>query len=150
MSVETIDFHEGTAIFYVDMESGSDKTTYKGAFKAKCILSPLEYIQADSYYRELVGKSNPHLVSDYVGQLCYALSQIKFRLIEYPEWFKGKKTGIVGDIDDSILLYVLDKIIDIEQKYREGIEERYKKAREHVKKAVDDGELKKSETTSEE
>ena len=147
--MDVIDFHEGTSVFYIDMESGSDKTTYKGQFKVKCVLSPLEYVQADSFYRELLGKHNPHLVSEYVGQLCYALSQIKYRVMEYPAWFKGNKTGMLGDIDDTILLYVLDKIVDAEAKYREGIEERYNKARESVKKAMDDGSLKKSDSNQE-
>jgi len=139
----TIDYQTGTATFLVNMEASSDKSTYKGMFKVKCILSPLEYVNSDAMYRELLGKTNPQFASDYVGQICYALSQLKYRVMDSPDWFKNKENGINGShIDDSILLYILDKAVDAESQYREGIEERYKKARESVRKAMDDGELK--------
>jgi hypothetical protein len=137
-----IDYYTGTATFFVDTESGSTGTIYKGIFKVKCILSPLEYINADALYRELIGKTNPQFASEYVGQLCYALSQLKFRIMDCPDWFKNRETGIHGsNADDSVLLHVLDKAIDAEAQYREGMKERYEKARHSVKKAIDDKEL---------
>lgn len=142
MNDVSIDFITGTATFVVNIESGVTKTTYKGMFKVKCVLSPLEYIYADSFYRELIGKNNPQFVADYVSQLCYALSQLKYRVIECPDWFKNKENGINGSsVDDNILLYILDKTVDCELQYREGIKERYEKARESVRKAIDDKEL---------
>ena len=132
----------GTASFYINMEANSSKETLKGTFKIKCVLSPLEYINADSMYRELLGKTNPQYASEYVSQLCYALSQLKYRIIQSPAWFKNAETGINGSsIDDNILLYVLDKCVEAEGDYRKGVEERYEKAREAVRKAVDDGSL---------
>jgi hypothetical protein len=146
-----IDYFTGSATFMVDIESGVTKTTYRGTFKVKCVLSPLEYINADAFYRELIGKSNPQFVSEYVGQLCYALSQLKFRIMECPDWFKNKETGINGSgIDDNVLLFVLDKAIDCEAQYRDGIKERYEKARESVKKAIDDKELTSGKEEKEE
>lgn len=137
-----IDYFAGTATFMVNIESGVTKTTYKGVFKVKCVLSPLEYIYADAFYRELIGKSNPQFVADYVGQLCYAISQLKYRIMDCPDWFKNRENGIHGsNIDDNVLLYILDKTVDSELQYREGIKERYEKARESVKKAIDDKEL---------
>jgi hypothetical protein len=147
MNEITIDYQMGTATFFIDMESASDRTTYKGIFKVRCVLSPLEYIGADSMYRELLGKTNPQYASDYVGQLCYALSQLKFRVMDSPDWFKNKNTGINGShIDDTILLYILDKAVDSEAQYREGVKERYDKARQSVRKAMDDGELTSGKT----
>lgn len=142
MSETNIDYFSGTATFMVNIESGVTKTTYRGVFKVKCVLSPLEYIHADGFYRELIGKSNPQFVADYVAQLCYALSQLKYRVMDCPDWFKNKETGILGSgVDDNVLLFVLDKTVDCELQYREGIKERYEKARESVKKAIDDKEL---------
>lgn len=139
----TIDYQTGTATFFVNMEASSDKTTHKGMFKVKCILSPLEYINSDAMYRELLGKTNPQLASDYVGQICYALSQLRYRVMDSPDWFKNKENGISGShIDDAILLYILDRAVTCESEYREGIEKRYNNAKEAVKKAVDNGELK--------
>lgn len=137
-----IDFYESTATFFVKIDAASNKQTYSGKFKVKCVVSPLEYIYSDNLYRELIGKYNPHLVSEYVNQLCFALAQLKYRMIEFPDWFKNKSGGPDGGtIDDNILLYIYEKSAQAEQEYREGIEERYKKAHEDVKKALEDGEL---------
>jgi hypothetical protein len=64
---------------------------------------------------------------------------------------KNKETGINGSgIDDNVLLFVLDKAIDCEAQYRDGIKERYEKARESVKKAIDDKELTSGKEEKEE
>jgi hypothetical protein len=53
-------------------------------------------------------------------------------------------------VDDNVLLFVLDKTVDCELQYREGIKERYEKARESVKKAIDDKELTDGKTETKE
>jgi hypothetical protein len=66
-----------------------------------------------------------------VSQLAYALSQLKYRIISNPSWFDNDVNGIKGSgVDDKILLYILDKTIEAEEQYRNGIEEKYEKARE--------------------
>lgn len=146
-----INYFMGTATFHVDMEGGSNRQTYKGIFKVKCILNPLEYLQSDALYRQLLGKDNPQYASEYVSQLCYALSQLKYRIIDCPDWFNNKETGIKGSsIDDNILLYVLDKAVECEEEYREGIKEKFKKARKEVQEAVDDGSLNNGTKVEEE
>lgn len=137
-----IDYNMGTAEFFVNLEAAADKSTYKGNFKVKCVLSPLDYIQSDGTYRELLGKTNPQFANEYVAQLAYALSQLKYRIISNPSWFDNSVNGIKGsNVDDRILLYVLDKAIQAEEQYRKGIEEKYKKAKDDVKEAIDDGTL---------
>lgn len=137
-----IDYNMGTAEFFVNLEAAADKSTYKGHFKVKCVLSPLDYIQSDATYRELLGKTNPQFANDYVAQLAYALSQLKYRIISNPSWFDNNINGIKGsNVDDKILLYILDKAIQSEEDYRNGIEEKYKKARDEVKEAIDSGKL---------
>jgi hypothetical protein len=149
-----IDYNMGTAEFFVNIEAAADKSTYKGHFKVKCILSPLDYIQSDATYRELLGKTNPQLADAYVSQLAYALSQLKYRIISNPSWFDNDVNGIKGSgVDDKILLYILDKTIEAEEKYRNGIEDKYKKAREEVQESIDNGKLndgKQIETDDEE
>ena len=54
-----IDYSEGTAQFTIKATSETNGETYSGRFKVKCYLNPLEYIRADSKYRELIGNSNP-------------------------------------------------------------------------------------------
>jgi hypothetical protein len=138
----SVDYNLGTAEFFVNIEAAADKSTYKGRFVVKCVLSPLDYIQSDATYRELLGKTNPQYANEYVSQLSYALSQLKYRIKLCPSWFENSSNGIKGShVDDNILLHILDKAIEAEELYRNGIEEKYKKAREEVKKAVDDGTL---------
>lgn len=137
-----IDYYMATATFRVNIESSSSKAIHKGVFKVKCVLSPLEYINSDAFYRQLLGKHNPQFASDYVNQLCYALSQLKYRIIDAPEWFDNKETGVIGSsVDDNILLHVLDKAVEIESEYREGVVEQYKAAKEEVVEAIDEGNL---------
>ena len=102
---DQIDYFMGTATFHVDLEAAASKTTYKGMFKVKCILNPLEYAHSDAMYRQLLGKDNPQFASEYVSSICYALSQLKYRIIDCPDWFKNPETGIHGSsIEDNILL----------------------------------------------
>lgn len=139
---DQIDLFTGTATFYVDIVGSSNKQTYKGVFKVKCVLNPLEYTQSDAMFRQLLGKDNPQYATEYVSQICYALSQLKYRIMDCPDWFKNKETGIHGSsIDDNILLYVLDKAVECESDYRDGVDEKYKKARKEVQEAVDSGSL---------
>ena len=137
-----IDFYRGTASFFVDIIAAADKSTYKGTFKVKCVLSPLEYIQSDAKYRELLGKTNPQFASEYVSQLAYALAQLRYRIIESPAWYKNEINGLDGsNVDDKILLHIFDRAVQSEEEYREGIEKRFETAKQDVKKAVDDGTL---------
>ena len=141
MSIE-IDYLMGTASFHVNIEAAASRATYKGMFKVKCILSPLQYIESDSLYRKLLGKDNPQFANEYVSNLCYALSQLKYRIIEAPEWFKGAESELYGSsIDDNILLHILDLAVKAEDDYRQGTEEKYKEAKENVRKAIDEKEL---------
>lgn len=143
-----IDYNMGTAEFFVNLEAAADKSTYKGHFKVKCVLSPLDYIQSDATYRELLGKTNPQFANDYIAQLAYALSQLKYRIITNPSWFDNESNGIKGsNVDDNILLIVLEKAIEAEEMYRKGIEEKYKKAKDEVKEAIDSGKLNDGKQT---
>ena len=140
MEENNIDLLMGTATFMVNMEASSNKATHKGMFKVKCVLSPLEYVNANALYRQLLGKDNPQFASDYVSRLCYAMSELKYRIIDAPDWFKNETTGINGsNVDDNILLYILEKAVECEGQYREMIDKKYKEARKEVRQSIDDG-----------
>jgi hypothetical protein len=144
-----IDYIMGTAIFTVDKEASTTKETFKGIFKVKCILSPLEYIQSDAMYRELLGKTNPQFASNYVSELCYAYSQLKYRIVDAPTWFKDGGAIPGSTTPDNVLIYILEKAVEAEQKFRTGIEEKYKKAKDEIKEAVDSGKLSKDKEETE-
>jgi len=137
-----IDHYMGTATFFVNVNAKATKTTYRGQFKVKCLLSALDYIKSDAYFRELLGKTNPEYANEYVTQLCYSLSQVKYRIMESPDWFTESATGVVGGgVEDNILLYVLEECVKAEEQYRKDMDEKFEKAKGEVKKAIDKGEL---------
>jgi hypothetical protein len=138
-----IDYVMGTAVFAIDKEASTTKESFKGIFKVKCILSPLEYIQSDAMYRELLGKTNPQYASNYVSELCYAYSQLKYRVIDAPSWFKDGGAIPGSTTPDNVLIDILDKAVAAEKEFRKTIEEKYDKARGEVKEAIDNGTLSK-------
>jgi len=147
-----INYHMATATFYIDMVAAGNRSTYKGAFEVKCLISPLELIRSDALYRKLLGDTNPNYASDYVGSLSYALSQLKYRVVSSPAWYSNG-TDIDGShIDDAILLKIFDDAIECEAEYRLGIDKKYLEAKKSVVEAVDDGTLTdgKSEKVEEE
>ena len=117
---------DSEAKFDVNIIGERTNNSYLGSFRVKCILSPMEEIKADRMYRELMGQ-NPHLASEHVSQLAYALSQLNFRVIDSaPFWQGGEIPG--GHIGDrNVILEVFDKSVEaqvtyIEQKENEMIE----------------------------
>ena len=125
-----INLHTHTATFQIDMVAAGDRATYRGSFKVNCLLSPLDLISSDALYRKLLGGTNPSYASEYVSNLAYALSQLKYRITEAPAWFKSEDGSLDGShIDDAILLKVFDESAECEEEYRKGNEQKYQKAK---------------------
>ena len=137
-----IDFEEGTATFWIK-ETGSIKgETYVGMFKVKCILNPIEFIEADGLYRQLLGSDSPTLASNHAGNLAYALAQLRYRVIKAPPfWDDGTQKVPGGQVDDNILLYVFSQCSEAETTYREKIQDQVKQATKSVRDAIDSGKV---------
>jgi len=140
---------DSEAKFDVNIIGERTNSTYMGNFRVKCILSPLEEIKADRMYRELVGV-NPHLASEHVSQMAYALSQLNFRVLESPPfWNQGEIPG--GHIEDkNVILDIFDKTVEaqvtyIEQKGNELVEKQ-KRLAEMIKSKVIEKEPELEET----
>jgi|VirMetMinimDraft_7_1064189.scaffolds.fasta_scaffold11805_2 hypothetical protein len=141
-----VDHYMGTGTFFVSVQAKATKTTYRGQFKVKCLLSALDYINSDAYFRELLGKTNPEYANEYVTQLCYTYSQLRYRVMEAPDWFSQDSNGTPGGaLEDNVLTEILDQCVKVEEKYRTEMEAKYEKAKGTVKKAIDDGELNNGE-----
>lgn len=129
------------AKFDVNIVGNITKESYLGKFKVKCLLSPLEEIEADKIYRELLG-NNFQLAEDRVKQKAFALAQLQVRVIEEPPFWKHDIIG-GGDIpDDNVLLDVLELAITAQEKYIKGKEEEMKRRQEMLTRAVQRGQLK--------
>jgi len=102
---------------------GSLGGTYTGKFEFKCYLTPVETLQAGRVYREFLG-SHAILASDAEGQLAFAFSQLKFRIIKAPPFWTsaGQESGVDGNIGDlEIITAVLNAAIEAENLYKERI-----------------------------
>lgn len=117
---------DGNAATWDINEEGSIQGSYRGTFKFKCYLTPLDQIAAGRAYRELLG-SNPTLVNEHESFLAYALTQLKHRVISAPPfWTSTLQSGpFSGDVpDDNIISSVLNAAIDAEAKYREMMKQK--------------------------
>ena len=111
--------------------------TYQGTFKFRCALTPMQELEADRDYRELLGK-NAEFANTRSENLAYTLSQLRQRVIQGPPfWNDGTSRFPGGQIKDSeILEVVLEASVQAEIKYREQLRDKHKKSIESLKKAI--------------
>lgn len=133
---------------------GDIEGTYMGTFKFRCFLTPIQKIDANREYRELLG-ANPTMAGEHESFLAYALSELKQRVIESPPFWESKGRMDGGDIsDDSVISEVLNAAIEAELQYRNQIREKkleaIKKAKEAAEAMLTEKEEKEDESESEE
>lgn len=100
-------------------------TTYMGIFKVKTIVTPYDYIRADRLYRELLGQVNPHLASKEAQNYAFALSQLKVRVLESPDFFKNKDID-GAHLDRNILIQIINLAIDAQEEYKKTLTDKLK------------------------
>lgn len=127
-----MEIKESEATFDINSVGENTKQTYLGKFKVKCMLSPLEEIAADKRYRDLLG-TNSHLAAERVRSFAFALSQLEQRVLEYPPFWENN-TIHGGHVEDNIVLEVLDKAVEAQEKYLE----QKKQELEHQQKRIAD------------
>lgn len=112
---------------YFDYHGVGKKTndTYMGEFCVKTSLSPLDFLKADRLYRELIGSVNPHLATKEAQNFAFALSQLKYRIVEMPEFFKNKELD-GGHLDSNVLIEIVNLAIEAEEAYQEEQERKIK------------------------
>lgn len=132
-----IDLINGTASYYLHYHSLIEGLV-TGKFVFNTILTPMQEIEADKIYRSLVGEY-ANIVSTHVERLCYALSQLKVRVIEFPPfWSKSNNSSIMlpgsNLKDQEILRIIFEAAVIAEKKYREEIKKQHDNA---LKKLVE-------------
>jgi len=117
---------------------GNVNGTYRGTFKFKCYLTPTETLAAGRAYRELLG-ANPAFAPDHESFLAYALTQLKYRVLEAPPfWTTSKEGPFNGDLaDENVISEVLLAATDAEIKYKAQLNQRKKDALERAIKAAE-------------
>jgi len=114
-----------TATWEMRLE-GEISGTYTGVFKFRTYLTPLQSIGANREYRELLGV-NPLSAPEHESFLCYALCQLKYRVIEAPPFWSAtlQSSTMAGNIpDESIISSVLEAAINAETMYKNQLQER--------------------------
>lgn len=137
-------FDGSVAEFDYQGVGNSSNTTYMGTFRTKCIVSPMDDIKADRLYRELLGAVNPHLASKKTQNYAFALSQLKVRLLEFPDFFKNRELD-GSHLDSNILIDIVNKCIDAQEEYKEQLDERLKKMQDMLAKRIKRKEIVKEE-----
>jgi hypothetical protein len=123
------------AKFEISILGKFTKETYIGKFKVKCILSPLEEIEADKIYRDLLG-NNYHLSDEIIKQKAFALAQLNVRILQAPPFWENDRIGGGHISDSNVILEVLDKAIEAQELYVEGKEKEMKERQEALTKAI--------------
>lgn len=135
--------NNGTAEFVIQMLGNKNQQTYLGKFKVKCALTPLDHINADKLNRELLG-ANLSMASDRAMNLAFALSQLKYRVIESPPFWQT--ADLPGNIeDDNIIFEVLNRAIEAEEKYLQRKSEDAENAEKELSNGIESGRVERQE-----
>jgi hypothetical protein len=123
---------DGTAIYTIN-EEGSVNGSYKGVFKLRAFLTPLETLEAGRIFRELLGPYGAD-AGEQDRFMAFCISQLQKRVIKGPPWW-STDSALMGNIPDSnILSLILDRSITAESVYKE----RLKAKKEEALKKADD------------
>jgi len=132
-----INTEDCTAIFPINEIGDTTRSTYIGAFKVKCILDPMDFMESDKLYRQLLGDVHPENAHEHSSSVAFALSQLKYRVIEVPPFWENARLGGGHVKDPGIIISVLNLAMEAEQIYREMMakeaEERQKALTERIK-----------------
>lgn len=130
------------AKFDVNILGNITKQSYIGTFKVKCLLSPLEDIEADKLYRDLLG-NNFHLADKAVKDKALALAQLKVRVLEAPPFWENEYIGGGHISDSNVILDVIDLAIQAQEEYVKQKEEEMKQRQELLTKAIKNKQIEK-------
>jgi len=145
LNTKLITLHDDSlASFNLNTIGTSTKNTYIGQFKVKTILSPMEFIKADRLYRELLGP-NLHYASSRVQNYAFALSQLKFRIVEFPPFWEDRELNGSHIKDDNIALEIMELAAESEELYRKERDEQAEEIQKILTDKIRKGSIKKTE-----
>ncbi len=107
---------DAEATFEISTIGDKDNKQYMGKFRVKCLLSPIEEIEANNLYRELLNNT-PHLASERARQLAFALAELEYRVVECDPFWENKRLNGSHIKNTNVIHEVLDLAIEAQQKY---------------------------------
>ena len=115
--------------------------SFSGDFTVKCFMSPLDLIKSDKLYRELLGEISPHLASSETQNLCFALSQLKYRVVKSPAGWKNTEID-GGHLDSNVVIEVLNKAVQGQEKFQKRAKERLESLQTKLTAEIKEGKIK--------
>lgn len=125
------------AVFELNM-SAPIGGTYMGTFKFRCTLTPIQIVDADRDYRDLIG-AQPSLVNETADNLSFSLSQLKQRVISSPSfWTENSGRFPGGGVRDlEVISKVLEAAFLAESKFRKLLVEKHEAATKRLQLALE-------------
>jgi hypothetical protein len=125
--------------------------TYQGTFKFRTGLSPLQEIEADRDYRDLLGK-NAEFAATHIENLAYSLAQLRQRVVAGPPfWFDGISKFPGSQVRDAeVLQEVFEAAVASEVKYRNTVKEKHKAAIQKLSRALEEKESEQAKAREQE
>lgn len=131
----------GTAAFLINMNGDVHNHSYLGRFVVKCVLSPIDTIEADKAYREMLG-DNIIMASEQAKDYAFALAQLKYRVMEYPPFWQTDR--VLGNLDDTnVTIAVLNLAIDSEIAYKKAKEQERKDIEKSLTSKIKNNQIEK-------
>lgn len=145
------DFRFDGSVAEFDYQGIGDLTniTYMGVFRCKTVISPLDHIKADRLYRELLGSVNPHLASKETQNYAFALSQLKVRLLEFPDFYRNKELD-GAHLDSNVLIDLINKAIDAQEEYKKELADKLKRMQDMLAKRIKNKEIEREDEIDQE
>lgn len=139
-----INHEEGTAVFYINEVGNVTRQTYMGTFKVHCVLSPIDFIESDKMYREMLGATNPENAHEHARSVAFALSQLKYRIIEEAPFWENRRLGGSHIKDDNIIITILNNAIEAEERFREAKVKEAEEIQKRLQKMIENEEIEKT------
>jgi len=112
--------------------------TYQGVFQFRTVLSPIQQIEADRDFRELLG-ANASFATTHVENLAYVLAQLRQRIIKAPPFWDDGLSKFKGSHirDEEIIQAVYEAAVIAETKFRAHLKEKHKASIERLKAFIE-------------
>jgi hypothetical protein len=140
MAKNKFQFNEdGTVTFRIAEVGARSRVTYEGPFRVKSGLSPFDELSASRDMRALLGEHGVQ-ATDHEVNIAYALSQMKYRLIEGPLfWSEKAREGFGGaDLDSNVIIAVLTAAVEAEVASNKRLKQEARERLKQMEKALEE------------
>ena len=140
-------FNEDGTVTFRHSDVGSvSRTTYEGVYRVKSSLSPYDELAAGRDFRDLLG-ARAEMATDHESNIAFALSHLRYRLVEYPSFWREKsRDGYLGaDLDANILIAVLDLALNAQFESNRRLKAEAKRRLGQMAKALEEADKEGAE-----